>query len=192
MFCFPLLKIRWQAPYGVDCTRPQVTKLRLNHSFYLSQKWNLEPAHQESPDQQSSAYGRGTQPPANHAYAPRPHRGLGQPLILRSSLELFLSVCTECCLIHELFRKGSVVSRICSVEPCPLMALKLAFSFLTYIYNPLLCMNWGQGRDTRPSKQPSADRTPLTEKASALHLCPEAGDCPWWVSAWTLLWSTDP
>ena len=38
-------------------TRPQVTKLRLNHSFYLSQKWNLEPAHQEPPDQQALAYG---------------------------------------------------------------------------------------------------------------------------------------
>lgn len=32
-------------------------KLRLNHSFYLSQKWNLEPAHQEPPDQQSLAHG---------------------------------------------------------------------------------------------------------------------------------------
>ena len=31
--------------------KPQATKLRLNYSFDLSQKWNLKPVQQESPGQ---------------------------------------------------------------------------------------------------------------------------------------------
>lgn len=50
-------------------------------------------------------------------------------------------VYTECCLIQELFKKGSTISKIYSVESCSLTALKLVFSFPSYIYNPLLCMN---------------------------------------------------
>lgn len=133
-----------------------------HHSFYLFQKWNLEPARQEPPDQWSLAHGPDrpvaprerdpatSKPCLRTPPTPWPQRGLGQPLILHSSLELFLWVCTERCLIHELFKTGSTVSKIYSAEPCSLMALKLVFSFLTYIYNPFLCMNGDEVKTLDP------------------------------------------
>lgn len=173
LFCFPLLKTRWQTPHEVDCTKPQVTKLRLNHSFCLSRKWNLEPTHQESPDQQSLAHGwdKPVAPkerdPATTFLSPGPSLAWASP-----------SFCTaprsSSSRLHGMLPDSGVVQKR-QYDLQNLLSWILFFNgsktcfFLSQLHLQSTFMHeWGRGQDTRPSKQLCTDWTPLTKKASAL------------------------
>lgn len=127
---FLMLKTRHQAPNAVGHAKPYVTKPRLNYSFWLSQKRNLKPVSQGSPDQ--------------HWLGHRPDRPLPSPKekgpcnnqlafwlvwlpcscsLLPTKVSHFVQLLGApfhllmgCCLIHELLNKANNIFKIYSVE----------------------------------------------------------------------------